>query len=154
MAAPQSYRARGAAVGALCGELIIGIALALPLGLVAAGKPFIALSIGPFAVLAVLFGVRLAACITNVRVTDSGISVRSPLSHHSYDWDEIDRVDVVRQRRWFSTIEEDGPSVAALFLRDGRVVKLRGLRSPWHSEPEYSIMRNLNEAANAHERLH
>jgi hypothetical protein len=133
---------------------MIAIALALPLGLVAAGKPVIALSVGPFAVFAILFGVRLAACLTNVRGTDSGLTVGSPLSKHSYDWAEIDRVDVVRQRRWFSTIEEDGPSVAALFLRDGRVVKLRGLRSPWHSEPEYSLIQTLNHAVRAHKSLH
>jgi len=138
----------------LCGGILIGVAVAIPLGFVAGGKPFIALSIGPFAVLAILFGSRLAACVTNVSVTDSGLTVSRPLSSNSYDWAEIDRVDVVRQRRWFSTIEEDGPSVAALFLRDGRVLKLRGLRSPWHSEPEFILVRTLNDAVRAHERLH
>jgi hypothetical protein len=147
-----TYRARGAVVGALGGCLLIAAAVVVPIVFAVEGKSVLFFSVvGSLDILLALVGSWLGMSWTSVKVSDQGLTIVRPLFRgETYPWNRIDRVDVLPQSSWFSQTEQPGPSVAALLLKSGCMVKLRGLRSPWRAEPDRALVFSINEVIESH----
>jgi hypothetical protein len=145
-----TYRAEGTRLGALGGSVLIVVAIVIEVALVTGGKPLAALSVGPVIIIAVAVGLRLMSCLIGIRVTRSGLIVARIVGHPHYEWQEVDRIDIKKQSKWWSRTDESGNDVAVLVLTRGAVIKLRGLRTPWRDEPDYGLIHDINELILVH----
>lgn len=132
------------------GSALIVVAIVIEVALVVVGKPLAALSVGPVMIVAIAVGLGLMSCLTGIRVTRSGLIVARIVGHPHYEWQEVDRIDIKKQSKWWSRTNEPGNDVAVLVLTEGAVIKLRGLRTPWRSEPDYGLIHDVNDLIQAH----